>query len=143
MKRSSLFLILFLIPVSVFAEDAASSYAPILGQLAQLAIEILSPVLLTVVSYAAWKLAGKFGIEKNEAIDRRIRSAVQSGIDHAEQWAKTQAEKPSGEDRKLKAVEVALRLASSEKIKGLAQDKVEDLVESLLGQENKKKEIAS
>ena len=102
------------------------------GQISQLAIEILGPALVALAIWALHKVSKKFGIEASASLEKRVRSLVRSAINHADAWAKTMAEKPAGSDKKAAAVKFVIAALAKTGVKDFAKTKIEELVEAQL-----------
>lgn len=118
---------------AVVVKAAASSpWMPVVGELASLALQILGPVLVVLVSAAVWKLLGKLGIDKNAAMDALLRTYVKQGINYADGWASKQASKPMGDQKMAIAIKHILDLVANSQLPQIAEDKLKALVESQL-----------
>ena len=84
-----------------------------------------------------WKLAAKFGMEKNKALDEKVRSLIKQGINYADKWAAGMKDKPAGADKKAQAVTFVLDLLNRDGIKKYAKDTVEKMIEAQLGFDDK------
>lgn len=114
-------------------------------------------VLYGVLSLAAGALAiigtamvkkgfSKLGFELSETTEKLVEEYLTKGIEKAEAWAKEQSEKPSSEDKRAKAVKVALDLAKeNETVKNLvdkyAVSSLNDLVEKLVRSDKTSDEV--
>ncbi len=137
------FLVVFLsmTGLCVAAESTAevistNPIAGIVGEVAQIVIDVVGPILIMLASWAVWKLAGKFGIEKNAQTDELLRKYVQEGIDWADAWAKTQANKPSGEAKYAEAVKYVVKMVGQSEIPNVAESKLKELIEAYLEKKN-------
>jgi len=120
----------------LFAADV-SPWVGVGGEVLVMAIQVLAPVILAFISWAAWKLVGKLGIEKNVAFDIMLRSYVKDGINWADSWANEQANKPSSEDKYAEAASHVLGLLKASSLPALAEDKLKKLIESQLTSDKK------
>lgn len=121
---------------------ATNPWTPVVGDFLQMLIQILSPILVALASYAAWAIAKKFGVDKEDAINKMLQKFVEEGIHWADAWAKKQSEKPTGDAKKAEAVRYILDLVKGSSIPGLAEDKLKERIEAIL-EAKKKTEIAS
>jgi len=133
-------LAMLFVAVPVMAEEVAaevaveaSPWASVGGSVLGLVLDVLAPILAAVASLAFWKLMKKWGIEKDEAMDRKVQSVIQNGIGYAERWAKTQADKPIGNAKKAEAVKFIVEQLDNEALKMYSRDKLEKLIEARLG----------
>ena len=117
--------------------EAAGSWMPILGKVTSLLLEVLTPILVAVASWAAWKIASKFGMEKNAILDSKLKSFVKYGVNYADKWAKGQSKKPTSSDKKAQAVNFIVDMLNKEGIKKYAQTQIEKLIEAQLGSDYK------
>jgi hypothetical protein len=113
-------------------EEVVNPWMPIIGRVLDLAIDILSPILIMLASFAAWKLAGKFGIEKNIVADNALREYVLEGINWADQWAKEQIEKPTSDQKFNVAVEYILKLIKKSSLPKTTEDRLKAMIEAKL-----------
>lgn len=100
-------------------------------------ISIFGGTIVLGVAALAKKIAGKAGIQLSETAQALVKEYAQKGILAAEEWAKKQAAKPAGENKKAEAVRVALELASkNETVLGVvnkyAVSKLDAKIEELL-----------
>lgn len=127
--------------MAAVAESAApvdeGSWAPVIGKALGLLLEILTPILVALASWAAWKLAAKFGMEKNAMLDAKLKSLVKMGINYADKWAANMAKKPPSSDKKAQAVNFIIDILNKEGIKKFTQSQIEKLIESQLGSDDK------
>jgi len=112
-------------------------WAPVLGDFLQMLIQILTPIFVVLASWAAWAIAKKFGIEKNAAMDEMLKGYVQEGINWADAWAKTQSQKPTGDQKKAEAIRHILGLVGASPLPQIAEDRLKIMVEAFLVAENK------
>lgn len=113
-------------------QQVNNPWTPVLGELVLIILQIVSPVIILLVSWAIWKVASKFGIEKDAIIDDIIRKYVQEGINWAEVWAKTQAQKPTSEQKYAEAVKHIVGLIKSSGIPGISAERLKILIETQL-----------
>jgi len=122
------------------AEAVASSGATdvwaLIAQLGILAVEILKPALMALVTYAAYKLAKKFGIELGATEKAMVEEYVEKAIDAVEKWAKNKAEAdgeaPSKEDKLAKAVDYLNTFLATSGLKKKSSDYLAGLIEAKL-----------
>jgi hypothetical protein len=119
------------------ATKEGSAWTPVLGKFLTLLFEILTPVILALGSWAVWKLAAKFGMEKNKALDDKVRSLIKQGINYADKWAANMKDKPAGTDKKAQAVDFVLELLNKDGIKSYAKGTIEKMIEAQLGFDDK------
>jgi hypothetical protein len=116
--------------------EAVNPLSGAIGEIAQIVIDIVGPILIMLVSWAVWKLAGKFGLEKNVKADELLRRYVQEGIDWADSWAKKQTEKPTGEAKYAEAVKYIVKMVGESEMPNIAEAKLKELVEAYLEKKN-------
>ena len=116
---------------------AGGGYLPIVAKLGVLAIEILTPVLMLLGSFAAYKLAGKFGIELGAAERTIVKGYIKQAINATDKWAKNQAEKPTSKDKLAKAVDYANTFIATSGLKKKGSDYLAGMVEAQLGGDDK------
>jgi len=144
MKTKLLSVLLCLPAVSVIAAEAESAspvetgdWSATIGKIGVLLIQVLGPVLIVLVSYAAAKLAKKLGVEYSSTIDTQIRSLAKMGINYADAWAKNAASKPASKEKMQVAVNFVVDSLSSMGIKNYAASQVEKFVEAQLNWDKK------
>ena len=103
----------------------------------RLLIEVLTPALLVLASWATWKLAARFGIEKNVATDAVLRSYIKEAINWADAWAAKQSEKPTGEQKMAEAVRYVLSLIDKYNLPKMAKEYLELKIEAQLSHDKK------
>jgi hypothetical protein len=117
--------------------ENVNAWAPVFGELAQMALQIFAPIITMLISWAVWKLAGKLGIEKNMAMDELLNKYVKEGVNWADAWAKAQADKPSGDQKYAEAVKHILGLVKASPLPTVAEARLRALVEAKLMEEQK------
>lgn len=122
---------------AIGAEEAAdvavsNPWTPVIGEVANLIIQIVGPILVVLISAAVWKLLGKFGVEKNAAIDALLRTYIKQGINYADSWADKQVSKPTGDLKMAAAVKHILGLVSGSKLPKVAEEKLKEMIEAQL-----------
>lgn len=154
MKRKSIFAVMIVASISLTSGalaatvesgaplvpavvDAGAGWMPILGKFVGMLLEVLTPVLVALASLAAWKIASKFGMEKNAMLDAKLKSLVKHGINYADKWAANQAKKTPSSDKKAQAVNFIVDLLNKDGIKKFTQTHIEKLIEAQLGSDDK------
>lgn len=107
------------------------------GKILVLVIEIVGAVLLVISVPLAAKLMKKFGLENTAIAETLVRELVKTAINLADNWARTQADKPSGGKKLDKYIEIAERLVRDAGLPAMAKEKLIDLAESHLVDEEK------
>jgi len=126
--------------VTVFAaEEAAEVMAapeatlvPILAKLGVLAIDILGPLLVAVVSWAAWKVAKKFGVDLGAKEQEIVKGYTKQAINATERWARNHAEFPTSKEKLAKAVDYVNTFMTSSGLKVKSADYIAGLIEAQL-----------
>jgi hypothetical protein len=109
-----------------------SDWGHTIGNIAVLILQILGPILVILASWAAAKLAKKFGIEYSTAIDTQVRSLSKMAINYAEGWAKVYANKPASKDKMQVAVNFVIEALSNMGVKDYTRAQIEKFVEAQL-----------
>lgn len=134
-KIASVALLAFICCFAVGAAEGTtitSPWMPVLGDFIQLLIEILTPILVTLGSWAAWRLAKKLGVDKNIAADALLRKYIKEAINYADAWAKKQSGVKTEEDKKAQAVKYVLELIKNSSIPAMTEERLMDMVEAQL-----------
>ena len=113
-------------------EVADAGWAPVVAKLGSLIIELVSPLILMLATWAVWKLASKLGIEKNAVIDAQVRSYVKQAINYADAWAKSQAVRPSSRTKMLMAIDFVNESMATAGLKQKAANYLEKVIEAQL-----------
>lgn len=119
------------------AVAASGSWAPVIGEAVSVAIGIVGSALTVLVTALVWKLLGKFGIEKNVAINALMTTYIKQGINYADSWADTQKDKPAGDKKMVAAIKHILGLVGNSKLPKIAEEKLKDMVEAQLARDKK------
>lgn len=124
-----------LVAAEAVAETGGGDTMTSIARIGALLLEILQPVLAALVSLAAYKLAKRFGIQAtNEQVDY-VEKLANEAIDYAERWAKNKVkagEKPSGDQKLIKAVDFINLALVNTGMKKKATDYLVGLIESQL-----------
>jgi hypothetical protein len=118
------------------SEPASSDWITAAAVLCARILPIIAVPLILIATWAAGKLAVKLhldGIINTHAI---IESAVQKGVDYAEQWAQKQAAAPIGSDKMKVAVNFADQILQNAAVKTYATEHLEKIAEGIVGQRN-------
>jgi hypothetical protein len=114
---------------------ASEPWQKVLSEIALLALQVVGPVLGLLASWAVWKLAAKFHMEKNATLDGLLQEKVRLAVGSVEGWAKTQAGKPSSQEKLNKAVDIAKGFLQISGLPKLAEDKLKAMIEAKLSDE--------
>ena len=120
------------------AVESANAWQPVLSSIIEMVVEVLTPILVALASYAAWKIAGKAGVEKNIAADEALKGYIKEGIEWAEQWGVEQTKKmgtkPTSDQKYAIAVKHILDLVKKSPLPTIAEDRLKALIESKLAE---------
>jgi len=138
-KNTTAVFALFVIFGQAFGAEGSeiNPWMPVVGEAISLALQIIAPALTILVTALVWKLLGKFGVEKDIAIDGLIRTYIKQGINYADGWAEKQSEKPTGDEKMIVAIKHILGLVSDSKLPQIAEDKLKEMIESQLSFDKK------
>lgn len=120
--------------VPVIVESGTDIWA-LIAQLSVVALQIFTPALMALGSYAAYKLAKKFGIDLGAAEKAMVEEYIEKAIEAVEKWAKSKAkagDKPSSEDKLAKAIDYATTFLATSGLKKKGTDYITALVEAKL-----------
>lgn len=104
-----------------------------------LAVQILTPILLVLASWAAVKLAKKFHLEGLLADGELAKDAVHAGIGYAERWAKKYdigdafSVGPTGPQKLAKAIEYIAAIEGKLKLGDKVADAISRRIHAELG----------
>jgi len=124
--------------VALFAAEAApvvvedGGIVPVLAKLGVILVEMLTPVILLLGSWAAYKLAKKFGIELGVAERAMVKGYIRQAVNATEKWARNQSEKPTSSDKLAKGVDYANQFIKGSGLKKKGSDYLVGLIESQL-----------
>ena len=126
--------------VTAFAEEVAEAMAaapdagivPVLASIGLALVEVLTPVLMVLASWAAYKLAQKFGIDLGTTERAIVKGYVKQAINATEQWAEKQKDKPTSREKMVKAVDYANSFLKESGVKAKGAEYLEGLIESQL-----------
>jgi len=117
------------------------SWVPVMGEAVRLLVQVVGAGLIALISAIAWKLLGKFGIEKNVAMDSLLRTYIKQGINYADSWASTQSAKPIGDEKLAAAVKHIIELVANSTLTKVAEEKLKEMVEAQLAFDKKQANI--
>lgn len=113
-------------------EAVDTGWMHIIGQLSEIAIGVLTPIILLLAGWAAKKFGEKLGIENTKLIESVLDSLAHKAIHWAEAWAEKQADKPSGEQKMQVAMQFMIDMAKKYNLPDIAEEKLIQLIESSL-----------
>ena len=146
MKKILIIVMLFILASMSFAyaEGVGENVKSVGWVLLEWALGILAPILTIVIIALAWKLLGKFGIQKNEAmemmVNRYASQAIAFAAQKAKQHLKDKNEKMSSEDKYACAAKKLTEYLDSSGVSAKFKLKVEDYIESQLGYDTMREE---
>jgi len=125
---------------TILAQEAAEAVAaapdagvaPVIASIGLVLVNILTPVLMVLASWAAYKLAKKFGIELGSVEKKIVEGYVRQAINATEKWAQKQADQPTSREKLVKAIATANAFLKESGLKQKGAEYLEGLVESAL-----------
>lgn len=129
-----------MIPMLLAEAAAGASNLPgWIDELLVLAIKVLTPIVLLLVSYLVMKYGKKIGLENAAGLARVATDNVQKAINYADRWAKKQdhAETPKGDKKLEKALEYLIEIEGHVKIGEKLKDSLSKRIHTELEVETK------
>lgn len=135
------FVLLTLLSTIVYAAAGAAAEPNALSRVAELAFQILVPLLSALGAYLAHRLIAAFekrtGIDVSERVEALLDGWVERGIHAAEEWSykevKAKTTKLTGSEKLELAADYVLDLIKQHGLDAWTRDKVKALIESKLG----------
>ena len=117
------------------ADSAASQdagWTPVFAKAGVMLIDVITPLLYALATWAVYKLGKKFGVDASVVSETQIKSIVKNGINYADRWAKTASEKPTSQDKMMKAIDFINTAMVEAGFKKRASEYISKLVEAQL-----------
>jgi len=97
-----------------------------------MALYILGPVVLLVITLVCIKLKSKLGAEVAAITEQLLTMGVKKAINYAEAWADKQAQKPAGTAKLQVALDFLYEILKKYNIADIAKEKLIELIEGQL-----------
>jgi len=142
MRKSSLLFLLFAFSASAFCAEAtevaaADGWDQVIGVYSQIALEILSPIVMLLIVWVGTKIKSKLGAEAAVFTEQLLTTIVKKAINYADAWAKTQSGKPKGAEKLQTALDFLAVLLKQYDVPEIAKDKLIALIEAQLSRNSK------
>ena len=117
-------------------EKSLMDFQVIAGHVVNIALIIFTPVLGLLGACLLRTIARKLKINMAIVQDQQVDWAVQQGVNYAEEWARTQMSKPSGNAKADKAFEIMNMLLSIPTIQQYGIAPLQNLIKAKVGAMN-------
>lgn len=130
--------LIFLSTASAFGADAVSEdavpadWAHTIGTYSNIVLDLIAPIIAVLVAYLVKTVKDRFGAQAAQTVDSLLESAVEKGINYAEEWARKQESKPSSDEKLQKAIDFAASVIEDHGLQAVAGDRLAQWIESRL-----------
>jgi len=121
-------------PAAPVAEPPVGGSASVLAQSALVFLQIVGPALAALIGAAVvWlihKVGGKFKVQMSAEQDLQVMQIVERGVLAAEEWARQQGQKPTGNEKADKALGIVRDLLETDTYKEYGEEPLRKLIDA-------------